>query len=137
MSASEIFPRERSSRNLAGLLELRQRDDLVADGDPGVHAVREVRHVLATACLEQEPVARQRLRGDDEHVLRRLPDGDVLALADQSLFDDSPALNDPDPEDLGLGSRSHLRLSGRCLGRHSSVPFVYVAAVAGTCWLER
>ncbi len=113
--------------NLAGLLELRQRDDLVADGDAGVHAVREVRDVLAAARLEQEPVARQRIGRDDEHVLRRLPDGDVLALADQPLFDDSSALDDPDPEDLGLGSRSHLRLSGRCLGRHSSVPFLLCA----------
>ena len=108
--------------DLAGLLQLRERDDLVADGDAGVHPVREVRDVLVAADLEQQPVARQRVRRDDEHVLRRLPDGDVLALADQALLDDPAALDDADAQDLRLRSRIRPAPSGRCLGRHASGP---------------
>src|SRR6185312_7988019 len=104
-------PAGASLLDLPGLLQLRQRDDLVADRDARVHPVREVRDVLVAAGLEQQPVARQRIGRDHEHVLRGLADRDVFTLPNQSLLDDPPALNDPDTKDLGLRSRSNLRLS--------------------------
>ena len=111
--------------NLARLLELRQRDDFVADGDAGVHAVGEMRDVLVCRCLEQQPVPRQRVRRDDEHVLRRLADRDVLALADEPLFDDAAALDDADAQDLRLAAEPTLRPLGCCCGaRHASGPSV-------------
>src|SRR5450432_1480365 len=104
--------------DLSGLLELSQRNDLVADGDAGVHALGEVRDVLVAAHLEEQPVARQRFGRDDEHVLRRLPDRDVLALADEALLDDATALNDADAEDLRLRDRPGYLLFG-CCSRHA------------------
>ncbi len=112
MSASVIFPRERSSSGSAQLAPffwilpvcLSCASEMISlpTAMRASMPVREVRDVLVAAHLEEQPVARQRLRRDDEHVLRRLPDRDVLALADQALLDDSSALNDPDAQDLGL-----------------------------------
>src|SRR5450432_1194609 len=104
--------------DLSGLLELSQRNDLVADGDAGVHALGEVRDVLIAAHLEEQPVARQRLGRNDEHVLRRLPDRDVLALAYEPLLDDAATLDDADAEDLRFRDRPGYLLFG-CCSRHA------------------
>src|SRR6185295_17665706 len=121
--------------DLAGLLELRQRDDLVADGDARVHAVGEVGDVTLVPDLEQQPLAREGLRRDDEQVPGRLADGDVLALAYQPLLDDAPALNDADAKDLRLVSRPGGLAAAldRCyLLRHARVPLPCAAA-----WVRR
>src|SRR3954463_10417424 len=88
--------------DLSRLLELGERDDLVADRDARVHRVREVGDVTAGRLLKEHPLLRQRVRGDHEHVARRLPDADALALAHEALLDDAPALDDADAHDLRL-----------------------------------
>jgi hypothetical protein len=60
--------------------------------------------------FEEHVTARERCRGQNEGIARRLTDRDRVALPQQALLDDLAVLDDPDPKDLPVVLLCHRRV---------------------------
>jgi hypothetical protein len=110
-------------------LDLIERVDLRPVGDAAVHLRPELQPVVVVIEREQRPLARQRLEGHREGVLRRLADADRRAVADQPLLDDLAAEEHADAQDAPAGA-GRLRVVFR-VGRHQNGAFFTEARISG------